>query len=501
MANSLCTGKYPNVYFKSGSSRVTNASGRGDKVAIIAPFPKVSSSLEFYTSLRQARDGIGWTSGVQDTYPTEEKDKTSKLASERDSGTGYFTGCACLKYLFKEGLHEDTISEVIVCNYSRQITTTSDGTTTAKCSPTTGNPLLNTEIIDETKDKDGNQIDYLANALEQLRGEDFDILLLGFAPTPKQLRTIVDWEQSMYTFANPVGLIYGTSEKPLAVYNQGSTSEKSLVQQEVSGTTINSMTDLFAEYNEATDKGIYVPDNTDDTTTTTTTGTTEKLSVIETEMGIFKDESEKKGNHHTLYACLPQSVHLDYEAADKYLSPVEWAAYYAGCVGVQDVNKSMTNKTIPHVDAINEKIVYTHSGKLGSDVEKMSQGYKLLSLGVTLIDSINRSSNEYFVINSEQPCGFDIAHLRTGAYIIKSMNLRPYLGRVNNLTSVDSINTQLGLIKTSLKNSLDIVDDIAYSVIRKTKNCIYIYLDIDYYGIILNEVVYVTEQVIEEVDE
>ena len=42
----------------------------------------------------------------------------------------------------------------------------------------------------------------------------------------------------------------------------------------------------------------------------------------------------------------------------------------------------------------------------------------------------------------------------------------------------------------------DILDDMDYNVERAGKNCVKIYLKMVYYGIILNEVIYLDEEVI-----
>lgn len=460
--SNLCEGIIPQVSFESGTATTNSNQGLGDKVAIIAPFPKISPSLEYYSNIRDAKRGLKWTTGINDVYKKSTSDE--KLASK-----DYFTGAACLHYLFKEGLYEPTISQVIVCNYTTAVTVTDDsGNTTQKCE--NDEPIFYTGIESADKSKD-----YLDVALDQLKGEDFDILLLGFVPSMAQLKKIIEWENDEYTNANPIGLIFGCSEDALPVINQNasvSSDTSSVVQSIIAGTESKSMDkDMIgavAQDKNSEGKGI--------------------LGKLE----LFSNESKKDGNNHTLYACIPQSVHLSYEATDKYLTPIETAAFYAGELGVTSVDKSLTSRVIPYIDGVNEDLVYTVS----ADETVKSDGYKLVEAGATMFRCTNRSSKDYYVVNSQQPCGLDISHLRTTAYIMKRMALAPFLGDVNNPVNLDTIVSQLSGLKNSIIGMFDNVYSINYSVERASKNCVKIYLDIVYYGIILNEIVYVTEDVV-----
>lgn len=450
--SNLCGGVIPQISFESGTPSTSVADGYGDKVAIIAPFPKVSTSLEYYSNIRDAKQGLNWTTGINDTYDSEHVPD----GDERQASKHYFSGAACLHYLFKEGRFESTISQVIVCNYTTPVMTAgSDGEQEQKCE--NGEPVFYTNI--QSADK---TTDYLDAALEQLKGENFDILLLGFVPTKEQLTKILEWEKDEYTNANPIGLVFGCSEKPLTVINQSVVVDKPIVD-----------TSLVAN---TTSKTINV-------------GNAKEGTGVLGMLKLFEDEA-KNGNNHTLYACIPQSIKLTYE--NKYLTPVETAAFYAGELGKTAVDKSMTSRVIPDIENVNEDLVYT----ISKDGSVVSDGYKLVEAGATMFRCTNRANNDYYVINSEQPCGLDIAHLRTTAYIMKRMALAPYLGDINSPTTLDTIVSQLSGLKSSILGMFDIVYNISYTVERASKNCVKIYLDIVYYGVILNEIVYVTEDVI-----
>ena len=156
----------------------------------------------------------------------------------------------------------------------------------------------------------------------------------------------------------------------------------------------------------------------------------------------------------------------------------------------------MTNRTLDYIDAINEDLVYINDSSVGNTGDRKSDGYKLVEAGVTMLQCVNRSNKTSAVVNSQQPCGFDLAHLRTTAYIVKRLQLDEYLGKVNNITNIDLINNKVSSMRSLYIGMFDILDDMDYNVERAGKNCVKIYLKMVYYGIILNEVIYLDEEVI-----
>lgn len=452
----FCEGIIPQTYVIPSDSTTTAQSGLGDRVAVIGAFPKVSPSLEYYTSFRSACSGLNISNSVNDIYREYTTKPTELLASQ-----DYFPGAASLRYLFHAGTLDNTVSSVLVCNYTRYIMTT-EGGDEIKCKD--GEELLSINLSD----------DDVKSALEQLKNEEFDILLLAFAPTVKQIEMIIEWEREIYTTSNPVGVVFGTNEDQLKVIN-GSTQTAGV---NTDSKKIQSVIDSVVAGSEAVSF---------DTNTV--------LKLLEP----FAKAKKENQENHTLYACIPQAFKLSYE--DKYLTPVESAAYYCGKIANLRVNKSMTNRQIEHVEAVNEDLTYTRTyveGTTGDDLNgvKESDGYKLVAAGATMVRCTNRTNREFCVVNSQQPCGLDLAHLRTTAYIIKRLGLKPYLGKLNNITNIDLITSRLSTVKNTLIGMFDILDSIDYSVERASKNCVKIYLNLVYYGILLNEVIYVTEDVI-----
>lgn len=451
----LCSGIIPQIYVMPGASTNVPQSGRGDKVAVIGAFPKVSPSLEHYTSYLNAASGLNITVGTNDIYQKSE-------SLERKEDTDYFMGAGSLRYLFHTGTGESTVSDVIVCNYSTYaLIDKNDPSKGIKC-----DGEKNLYDVELTNDK-------LKNALAQLKHEKFDILLLAFAPTKEQLDAIIAWERELYTRANPVGVVFGTSDQQLDVIN----SQTITTQSSGSGDTkkvVSVVESVVADGFKA--KTIKASD------------------ICELINGTFKNAKESNGENHTLYACIPQGYKLSFE--NKYLTPVESAAYYCGAIANLRVNKSMTNRTLDYIDAVNEDLVYINDSSVGNTGDRKSDGYKLVEAGVTMLQCVNRSNKTYAVVNSQQPCGFDLAHLRTTAYIVKRLQLDEYLGKVNNITNIDLINNKVSSMRSLFIGMFDILDDMDYNVERAGKNCVKIYLKMVYYGIILNEVIYLDEEVI-----
>lgn len=472
----FCEGIIPQTYVIPSEASTTAKSGLGDRVAIIGAFPKVSQNLEYYTNYRTACSGLEIINGVNDEY--------SEPSEEAIRSKNYFAGAGSLRYLFHSGTLDETVSSVLVCNYTTYATTTdTDGSASLKCDPTTGENVFDTglELSDDIleklqpNEKERNnpetKMTKLDVALNQLKNEEFDILLLAFAPTVNDVKKIIAWEREVYTQSNPIGVVFGTSEKQLKVIK--SIAGTSTFTQNNDGLTTTSI--VQSVVNGSVSESIDVS------------------SVIDI-LNEFSKAKINRHENHTLYGCIPQGYKLAYE--DKYLTPVESAAYYCGKIASLRVNKSMTNRLMDHVVDVNEDLVYTRTFTADNLSYYDSDGYKLVDAGATMVRCTNRTSREYAVVNSQQPCGLDLAHLRTTAYIVKRLGLKPYLGKLNNITNIDLITSRLSTVKNTLIGMFDILDSIEYSVERASKNCVKIYLRIVYYGILLNEVIYVSEEVI-----
>ena len=173
----FCEGIIPQTYVIPSEASTTAKSGLGDRVAIIGAFPKVSQNLEFYTNYRVACSGLEIINGVNDEY--------SEPVTESIRSKNYFTGAGSLRYLFHSGTLDDTVSSVLVCNYTTYATETgTDGDISLKCDPTTGENVFDTglELSDDVlkklqpdekqRNNPETRMTKLDVALNQLKNED-----------------------------------------------------------------------------------------------------------------------------------------------------------------------------------------------------------------------------------------------------------------------------------------------------------------------------------------
>lgn len=434
----------PSVIFKEGlPTRSRNTTGTG-KIALIAPFPTVSSELMTFDDIGEARDALGIVKGVHDEY---------YINGQRNND--YYSGAGALKRLFGEGHAIEGAEQVLVCN-----TTTSNTDANGNCIQG-----LNTSLYhnDNVVHKNTNKLDI---ALSKLKTEKYDGLLLGYSmnyhanpePVIRNIRKLMEFQSASYRINNPNGLFIG-------INNNGYTPVTTTIEGENNSTIeLTSIVDSVVDDNRS--KTLFINEITDIA-------------------DMFEEE------YHSLYSLLPKGLILK---GERYpLNSVESAAYLAGFVASEPVDESFTQKVIPDVVGVTEELsfdpTYEDSHGEGSD------GYKLIEHGVTALECLRRGSStsdpEWCVVNSRLPCGFDLAHLRTAAYVIKQITLSPYLGKVNRDTSLDAIDAQIATVTDNLVNRFPIIESINHALVKANPSCIKIYIKINFYGIIINEVCYV----------
>jgi hypothetical protein len=169
------------------------------------------------------------------------------------------------------------------------------------------------------------------------------------------------------------------------------------------------------------------------------------------------------------------------------LSVLESSAYYCGLIAGMNVGNTMTYKTVDGVTAISPELSFETGG----------EGKALLEAGITTVKCASRTDKRYIVVNSEQPNGLDLYINRTRDFIVKEMALHQFLGERNREATLNEIKQELDRVKDMCVNTLDLLEDIQYSVEKKNANCVDIYLDsLVFAGIITEIDVYVRVEVI-----
>ena len=182
------------------------------------------------------------------------------------------------------------------------------------------------------------------------------------------------------------------------------------------------------------------------------------------------------------YGLLNQRLSVN----DTLLSEVNSGAYYCGVIASLNVGNSMTMKVVPQVNGVSPELSFENGGN----------GLGLLESGVTTFRCQDRGNNRYIVVNSEQPNGLDLYINRTRDFVVKEMSLHQFLGDRNRTASLNEIKQEVDRVKERCVNTLDLLEDIEYEVIKKSPKCVDINITKLLFADIITEInVYITIEV------
>lgn len=194
----------------------------------------------------------------------------------------------------------------------------------------------------------------------------------------------------------------------------------------------------------------------------------------------YDTTASKAGNF--CYGIITQQLDVN----DETLSIVDSGAYYAGVIASLNVGNSMTMKAIPYVTGVTPELSFENSGN----------GKALLEKGFTTVKCQDRGSGRYIIVNSEQPNGYDLYINRVRDFVVKEMALHQFLGERNRRATISEIEHELASIKERCVNTLDLLENISYRVVKKDAQCVDIYIDsLVFAGIITQIDVYVRIEV------
>ena len=104
--------------------------------------------------------------------------------------------------------------------------------------------------------------------------------------------------------------------------------------------------------------------------------------------------------------------------------------------------------------------------------------------------------NKYVVVNSEQPNGYDLYINRVRDFVVKEMSLHQFLGDRNRTATLNEIKQELDRVKDKCVNTLDLLEDIEYNVVKKSAECVDVNITkLLFAGIITEIDVYITIEV------
>ena len=171
---------------------------------------------------------------------------------------------------------------------------------------------------------------------------------------------------------------------------------------------------------------------------------------------------------------------------DATLSALESAAYYCGLVAGMNVGNSFTMKTVEGITGVTPELSFETGGS----------GKKLLEAGITTVKCQDRANDRYVVMNSEQPNGYDLYINRVRDYVVKQFALHEFLGDKNKPKTLNEIKQEVDRVKDLCVNTLDLLEDINYSVAKTDVDCVEVYIDsLLFAGVITTINVYVRIEV------
>lgn len=185
------------------------------------------------------------------------------------------------------------------------------------------------------------------------------------------------------------------------------------------------------------------------------------------------------------YGLITQAFTVNNEESP--ISILQSSAYYCGLVAGMNVGNTFTYKTIEGVTAVSPELSFETGG----------DGKSLLEAGIITVRCADRNNQRFIVVNSEQPNGWDLYINRTRDYIVKQMSLHQFLGEKNRESTLNEIKQELDRVKHDCVDTLDLLEDINYTVAKKDVNCVDVYIDsLVFAGLITEIDVYVKIEVI-----
>ena len=165
------------------------------------------------------------------------------------------------------------------------------------------------------------------------------------------------------------------------------------------------------------------------------------------------------------------------------------SAYYCGLICDTDVGASLTQKSLPDVDGlVTEYPLET--------VQTGISGKDLVGLGFTVFSCYDRENDDYIVVNSEQPNGYDLYINRVRDFVVREFSLRQFLGQRNRAASLEIIMQECARVRKRCVEDLDLLEDIEYTVTKKDSSCVDINITKLLFASIITEIdVYITIEV------
>lgn len=178
-----------------------------------------------------------------------------------------------------------------------------------------------------------------------------------------------------------------------------------------------------------------------------------------------------------------------FKVNDETLTLLQSGAYWTGVVAGLNVGNSMTKKIMPGVTGLTPEYTF-------ETVQTGYSGLDLLELGFMTFECLDRENDVYCCVNSEQPNGYDLYINRVRDYVLREMALITFLGDRNRTLTLGQIEQELDRVRDKCVNTLDLLEDIEYHIVKRNADCVDVYVDrLLFAGVITTINVYFTIEV------
>ena len=139
------------------------------------------------------------------------------------------------------------------------------------------------------------------------------------------------------------------------------------------------------------------------------------------------------------------------------LDLLQTSAFYCALVASTNVGASLTQKTLPNVEGLGSEYTF----------EIGDLGLYLVRAGFVVFDCYDRENNEYVIVNSQQPNGYDLYINRVRDYVLRAFALHQFLGERNRAKTLSEVSQAVAITKDQVVNGLDFLADIEYNIEKK----------------------------------
>lgn len=176
------------------------------------------------------------------------------------------------------------------------------------------------------------------------------------------------------------------------------------------------------------------------------TGETTSAQAVNKRMEIFE-------NQRGVYSVIVQPING--------LTIPETVGFMSATIAGRKLNKSLTNKIIEDITSITDANG-NNKELLFNDAESL--GIKYMNSGVTVLRPFNRRNNEFGVLRSNCPSGYDLAIERSADYMTRQFQLVDFLGDESSVVTLDAIAGEINSKAYTFTEVLNLCNDIETSI-------------------------------------